>query len=79
MDNGKLSTQIISIFTLILAALTSYVLDNPGVINQILEQFGVAASIIVIVAPMILAVLAVLYNAYNPRKQEPDEVEADSA
>lgn len=69
MDQGKLSTQIISLFTLILATLTSYVLQNPEVINQILEQLGVAGSIIVIVAPMILAVLAVLYNAYYPRNK----------
>ena len=71
IDQGKLSTNLISIVTLIFAALLSYLLNNPTALNQILEQLGVNNTIIIIVAPMLLAVVAVIYNYIKPRNPEP--------
>lgn len=66
MDNGKLSTYIISGATIIFAA----ILAQPGLIEPLLGDYYTR---FVAIVPLLI----VIYNAYYPRKQEP--IEADSA
>jgi|GEM_PF-6624701 len=68
LDNGNISTAIISIVTLVAGALLSYFLANPTALEDIFVQLGVEGKIIAIVVPMLLVVIAVVYNAYFPRQ-----------
>lgn len=77
MDNGKISTQLISIGVLIGGALLSYFLKNPDQINQIMAMMGMPNEMILVIAPIIGAIILVIYNAYYPRKVEEKDAFTD--
>jgi hypothetical protein len=65
IDNGKISTILISIFGIFAAA----IIADPS----LLGQFGVPAQYI----SVIIGILIVIYNAVFPRTSEAEPVESE--
>jgi hypothetical protein len=63
MDNGNISTVLISIAVIILGVFVA----DPSLINGILEQYGLLTY-----TPIVVAILLAVYNYAYPRvnKQE---------
>jgi hypothetical protein len=64
IDNGKLSTILITIAVPILGILIS----NPTIVENLLGQYGLA-----IYTPILISILIAAYNYYNPRPQPEEE------
>lgn len=69
IDSGKTSTVLISIVTpilgLIVTVLLQTLINEPLVLYNILDQYGLA-----IYAPLVASFLVTIYNMRNPRSNE---------
>lgn len=64
MDNGKISTILITIITPLLGCIAA----NPQPITEYLNTTPLAQY-----TPLLLAIIIAAYNYLNPRPQEPEE------
>jgi heme/copper-type cytochrome/quinol oxidase subunit 1 len=71
IDKGKTSTMLITLITplmgIIFTAILNAILNNPEIVFNFLNQYGLA-----IYTPIIVSVLISLYNYQNPRPTEPE-------
>lgn len=66
MDNGRLSTILITITTPILG----YIATNPEPLQQALNSLGYTDY-----APIIIAIIITTYNLLYPRQNDDDETQ----
>lgn len=69
VDQGKLSTGIVSVLVIIFGVIIQTLLNNPAILQGLMGNYYLAYGAIVV------AVLSAIYEIMNPRnKQEPVEV-----